>query len=880
MAHTFVRWLRTGLAAALGDQPQSTGSGRRATVSLGVVVAAGTDSQVASVDLSVLGPGDVSGIDPRQLIRSHPAPGTNDFEPTFHAHVELDRPDLPWLFTPFGPNTGDDLRPWICLVVVERGEHVELRPGPPPVLVVTGDEVGELPDLADAPRWAHVQIAGAADRPVREIAEQEQERILSRLVCPRTLSARTAYLACVVPTFAIGALTGLGRAPSQTTGLDAWSPGDTTVELPVYHSWEFATGDDGDFRSLVLRLEAKAAPEGVGTRPLDVSRPAFGLADRAAADPVDLGGILRVDPPASAPADAVLAAELSPVLNATGALGPPVYGRWHAAATGVAGAGAALSGWVDELNLDVRHRVAAGLGTTVVQERQEDLMAAIWEQLGEILLANQLLRQGQLAISASERIVARHLDPLPDATFLGLVGPASARTRVGTGRTLRGAVARSCLPVLVLSGAFRRIARVNGPIQRRLARLTTAGFPDKPPAPAIDLDALVTEMASGALSARAPALPNGAVALPARAARGWRAGHPPRRPPFDEGDVEGPLSELAHALATLSRRAVRRACAPLDIGATAAATRAALEPDVAIAARVRDRVRVPTSSRVVLSRRLDPIMAAPEIPTPMMGPLQELGQPWLLPGIEAMPSNSATIAEPNSELIEGYMVGLNHEMGRELLWRGFPTDQRGTVFSRFWDRRGAVATTSDPVPERDIPDIHTWDPAGALGSHLDAGGKQGPVVLIVRGDLIRRYPLATVFLRRGRWVRDTAGAIVFDGDLATREPVPVQRDSDWRSEALFPQFTGRSGADVAFYGFARSQEDVRGIEPADATARSRDDQAGWYVVFQEQPTEPRFGPPPAGGAAAPLPQDSDQLAAALLREPFRLFVHASDLVTP
>src|SRR5207237_4480621 len=130
-----------------------------------------------------------------------------------------------------------------------------------------------------------------------------------------------------------------------------------------------------------------------------------------------------IDAPAAAPADAALAAELSPLLNATDALGPPVYGRWHAAATGVAAAGAALSGWLDELNLDVRHRVAAGLGTSVIQERQEDLMAAIWEQLGEILLANQLLRQGQIAISPSERIVAAHLAPPPAPTLPAASGP-------------------------------------------------------------------------------------------------------------------------------------------------------------------------------------------------------------------------------------------------------------------------------------------------------------------------------------------------------------------------------------------------------------------------------------------------------------------------
>ena len=31
------------------------------------------------------------------------------------------------------------------------------------------------------------------------------------------------------------------------------------------------------------------------------------------------------------------------------------------------------------------------------------------------------------------------------------------------------------------------------------------------------------------------------------------------------------------------------------------------------------------------------------------------------------------------------MVGLNHEFARELLWREFPTDQRGSYFRQFWD---------------------------------------------------------------------------------------------------------------------------------------------------------------------------------------------------
>ncbi len=46
----------------------------------------------------------------------------------------------------------------------------------------------------------------------------------------------------------------------------------------------------------------------------------------------------------------------------------------------------------------------------------------------------------------------------------------------------------------------------------------------------------------------------------------------------------------------------------------------------------------------------------------------------------------ATLLRTNNRFIEAYLVGLNHEMGRELLWREYPTDQRGTYFRIVLDR--------------------------------------------------------------------------------------------------------------------------------------------------------------------------------------------------
>src|SRR5262249_52669953 len=142
--------------------------------------------------------------------------GSDDFETTYCAHVEFDRPDLPWLFTPVAPDANNRLRPWLCLIVVEKRDDVTLAPATPlPVLTIAHGAAADLPLLADASAWAHVQIAGAVDpndpnNSVAAVTANQPERILSRLVCPRQLAANTSYLACVVPTYGVGVAAGLG----------------------------------------------------------------------------------------------------------------------------------------------------------------------------------------------------------------------------------------------------------------------------------------------------------------------------------------------------------------------------------------------------------------------------------------------------------------------------------------------------------------------------------------------------------------------------------------------------------------------------------------------------------------------------------------------
>ena len=150
-------------------------------------------------------------------------------------------------------------------------------------------------------------------------------------------------------------------------------------------------------------------------------------------------------------------------------------------------------------------------------------------------------------------------------------------------------------------------------------------------------------------------------------------------------------------------------------------------------------VRPPTSPPT--DDPIEPIMAAPEFPHAMYGPLRDLSTEHLLPGLEHVPPETLALVRTNQAAIEAYLVGLNHEMSRELLWRGYPTDQRGSYFRRFFD-----------AADDDITAVHTWAPSSALGDHgARPATVEEPLVLLVRGELLRRYPTAVIYAMKARW---------------------------------------------------------------------------------------------------------------------------------
>ncbi len=904
---SFLPWVRQGAAGAI-SAVDTLGPKQPAVADVSVVLNV-NNSPLPAVPLRLRGPADVVGIDRHQVVRTDPRPNTTDFEPNCFVSIEFDRADFPWLFTPARANTNGQLRPWLCLVVVRQQDGVELTNGgdaPLPTLKIAARAKPfiELPDLKDCWAWAHGQAA--ADNTidpsaVRAALDGAPQLSLSRLVCPRLLTSNTDYLACVVPTFDLGRKAGLGMtiADTELTAVNACAPAwtltataPTQVQLPVYYSWQFRTGEGGDFDSLARRLTINV-PAGLGQRTVAIGRPGFAVSGLDPQTTVKVEGALMPLTGATAPvvwsdpvapafelglADIVNQPGLNQVIAPTAdpLVAPPLYGRWHAGRA-IVTPGAA--NWLDSLNLDPRWRSAAALGTAVIQDHQEALMASAWEQAAQIQPVNQRLRQLQMSMAVGESLHARHLPPLSEEMMLRFASPVFSRIRVATpeldpvSRTLTAVMAGTSLPVPATRTAMRRIGRQRGPLTRRIAAHGVGRSTDTTWVARLNLgNAHPAAPLPTIVQANLPPLPTVENVVNAIWNSGFQiaAENQPLTPlpavdPLPPGwDYPGHFRKAAAD--HLSRIGPRVSASIIDhitMRTTAEIVRAEMDPRVAIAKLARavvstgDNVLAPTAPGVT-PVGTETVMMVPSFTQPMYEPLEEKSQDLLLPGLDKVLPDTVLGLRTNRAFVEAYMIGLNVEMARELLWRGFPTDQRGTYFRNFWGTDEAAATTSD------IGDLRE-----NLGRALGAAPPNSPAnqfVLLLRSSLLRRYPNAIIYL------------------------TPAVTGATTPPPDIYPIFNGAMEPDINFVGFP--------IAPAAAIGSPGN--PGYFVVIQEHPTEPRFGldasvtaallatkshlaigtQPPSG---VPLKgrtwgRNSAHMAEITRRLPVRITIHASQLV--
>ena len=341
---------------------------------------------------------------------------------------------------------------------------------------------------------------------------------------------------------------------------------------------------------------------------------------------------------------------------------------------------------------------------------------------------------------------------------------------------------------------------------------------------------------------------------------------------------EAAIAQLAD-IGALADTPLGRQLVPYALDAAAQALVARCHPSNAHVARVGSMVHFGETSLsalrggavrdgVTLAPTADRIMAYPELAVPGYRLLARYDRTRLLPGVDAIPPDSVTLLETNPRFVAGFLAGLNHEVNRELLWRRYPTDQRGTPVRRFWDRLGGPTAT-------DVPPMHQWPADRSL---VDVAGGAANLVLLLRGELLRRYPNTVVL------------AIPASG------PGTPSTDEAMIKRAIF---AGVLDPDVAFFGFDLVDDDLRQGD-------------GWFFAIQEQITEPRFGLdesrpdgaltawrqvawPDTGIDAAtsftiedlrqfatangllPVPADGATVAEAMFQHPVQVLVHARHL---
>ena len=996
--YTFLPWIRHGIANKVTAADMDTSVTLRPTVNIELDIIGtpvdGGDNIVETLqkDIELYGPGDIVGIDKKAILKTEPHHWITDFEPNYLPYIDFYDEDFPWRYTPAAPGTDDRLRPWIMLVVLKVDEFEEgknIIDKPLPYITLKASTADVMPPSSELWAWAHVHVN---DSLMDDIVAKESDKnnvisrfeallnknpdlAYSRIICPRKLEPNTQYHAFLMPSFESGRLAGLGLDPAQTpfATFSSWENYDSGTksapqDYPYYHRWYFRTGTEGDFEYLVRLLQPRPVDSRVGVRDMDVQRPGSGI---QGIDDPDLGGILKLGGALRIPYDTMpdeekaifdkydqwaipyphpFQEDLADFVNLPDdyetkedpdpLITAPIYGRWHALVKRLlkdrdGNDVPNKTNWVHDLNLDPRFRVAAGFGTKIVQENQEDYMKAAWKQVGDVLEANRRMRLAQLAKEAAWNWYNFHIKPMvalsTEKSYV-MMAPMQKRV-VANGLTVHYQVRKSRVPLSFSSVAMRTLTRPRGRVMKILTfdgnikpdniidRLNEGKVHVAPPKKIPDALPNNDQVADELMPKRVPEfilsflLKNRwfrwallalavlmiliiAIFRPA----GWIMGvlgfiaaaagvlfryvnewakkaeaadslsednlkpeavdRMPRSPDFrlvtldetfkprvgvrDSKEATQFKTALRDSFSVidLSRKAGENPPKPrLELNDMVNATFTAIDPELTIPKMYFSSILIPEWIRKRLVEKFVEAMAYPEFDIPMYKPLVNISTELFLPNINYIGQNTISLLETNQRFIESYMVGLNHEFARELLWREYPTDQRGSYFRQFWDVSGFYDDEGkDPeaLKEelRDIPPLHRWSKFSNLGDHdnrEEPGDNEEELVLVIRGELLKKYPNAVIYAHRAKW-NDDSGEIDLNAERRLVELTAAEKENPPKTKMKTPLYEAKVDPDIYFFGF-----DLTATEAKGGPGTSESDDPGWFFVIKERPGEPRFG---------------------------------------
>ena len=256
----------------------------------------------------------------------------------------------------------------------------------------------------------------------------------------------------------------------------------------------------------------------------------------------------------------------------------------------------------------------------------------------------------------------------------------------------------------------------------------------------------------------------------------------------------------------------------LDLAALATSVVTAVDPAVTIPRRGFSAIAIPAYITELIADPFGEVMAYPRIDLPMYEPLKAISAELFLPNINLIAQNSITLIETNQQFIEAYMVGLNHEFARELLWREYPTDQRGSYFRQFWDVRSVINSeglSENALREQlyDIPELHTLarrPRTSARTTTAPAGDQQAQAVLVIRGELLKKYPTAVIYAHRADWSRNADATIDLSQPRKLVPLDPAEEAQPPRTKVRSPLYEAKAEPDIYFFGFDLTIAEAKG----------------------------------------------------------------------
>jgi len=432
------------------------------------------------------------------ISRVYPAKGANDAETNYFPYVEFVDPDFPWRYSKkenspdqYENNTVD---PWLCLIILKNEEIIDITNSGPEGREILIVNQNSLPNLEKAWQTASVQLNRYLGGDINDFLENNPSSHCSRLFCFRLLEPEAFYHGFLVPVFN-KALIPYNLLVEGVNGDEKiWDVmSEDPVSLPIYYRWSFYTAKKGDFEDLVRRLEPRAVdPAKVGTKAVDSSEydnkgnyQKHYFKREGALASLGFNSEGR-DTYSEAISNYPKIDDILNVLNNTIKFKPeeisdkqgepdplvsyPVYGRYYNPIEEIKepsskGEWDSNIPWIHELNLDLRSRLAAAFGTSVLQNNQDDYMEECWSQVGDLNKANEQLRATKAGLGISKSIFKKHLDPeagkLSPDHFTMLSAPFHSRFTMSTDSgniSIKQNLKNSGISAGVFSPEFKKVA--------------------------------------------------------------------------------------------------------------------------------------------------------------------------------------------------------------------------------------------------------------------------------------------------------------------------------------------------------------------------------------------------------------------------------------